>query len=300
MLSDVAQKVAIFAKNNTQATGHPFWSTLGGYLDSSQTILPEESDFSTCDDEDTSPDCYKAIVCDKTRRFADMGALESAQSSIDSTCIPYYALGVLDEQLHAGMAAYDAANSGYDEVFDDYEEYTREVIADMMGPFMKPGDPQDRQGGPGNKYFDCEYRNSDKYLHEPLVQQCPIVFGDEEHMWDQFILTYTLRDSNGFYDELANKFGIQKDWVEFPERTDQRPGSCPPGGPPNSPGGACISIDRSWIKKPEINMSKVVVTNPKVVFTDSRPKMERLEKEIFARRMDLSTNSWLGTTDDIL
>lgn len=114
------------------------------------------------------------------------------------------------------------------------------------------------------------------------------------------------QDANGFYDELATKYGIQKDWIEFYEDNYQEPipqgSSCSSTGigPPNSPHGPCITIDRWKINLPRVIMSKVVLTNPKVVFTDSKPKMERLQKEIFARRLDLSTNSWLGTVEDIL
>lgn len=120
MVSDTDTDFVIFAKNNTQSIGHPFWSILGGYLDDFDTETSV-----VCDDDDMSAACSTDIVCDYDLEYTDLDALDAARSSgaFPVICTGYYALGVLGSMLDDALVNYTAANDGYDGVFGDYVSY---------------------------------------------------------------------------------------------------------------------------------------------------------------------------------
>jgi hypothetical protein len=72
MISNTDSGDNIYAKNNTQSNGHPFWSALAVYRDDS------EPEILLCDDDDTSSECLMQNPCDLTRTFANMDALAAA------------------------------------------------------------------------------------------------------------------------------------------------------------------------------------------------------------------------------
>jgi glucan 1,3-beta-glucosidase len=116
MISDTTNNFVIYAKNNTQATGHPFWSILGGYVDDHST------ESSVCADDDYSDSCSTKSVCDFTLEYSDLDALTTAKTNgaFPDVCTDYYALGALGTMLDGAMTDYAGANSGYDGVFGDY------------------------------------------------------------------------------------------------------------------------------------------------------------------------------------
>lgn len=120
MVSDTDSDFVIYAANNTQSIGHPFWSLLGGYLDDFDT------ETSVCDDDDTSAACSTNIVCDYELEYSDLEALDTAKSSgaFPDICTGYYALGVLGSMLDDALVNYTAANEGYDSVFGDYVSHS--------------------------------------------------------------------------------------------------------------------------------------------------------------------------------
>ena len=75
MISDTNTGTIVYAKNNTQATAHPFWSILGSYADDFAT------ESTTCPDNDTSAECNTAQTCDFTLDFDSIDSLWSSAQS---------------------------------------------------------------------------------------------------------------------------------------------------------------------------------------------------------------------------
>lgn len=114
MLSDTDTGTIIYAKNNTHAIAHPFWSILGAYADSYST------DSSSCSDNDTSSDCNTIPLCDFTLEFATLDDLAAASGTFPDICTEFYMLGTFGTMLAAAVDSYTSADDGYDGVFGDY------------------------------------------------------------------------------------------------------------------------------------------------------------------------------------
>ena len=96
--------------------------------------------------------------------------------------------------------------------------------------------------------------------------------------------------------ELSNTYGIQKDWVAFADNPIHRP--CPPRSG-HDPDNVCQLTDIHNLGFPK-KADTVTVTNPKDVFTKSLPGMGNLQTTIQARRIELTTGAWYGTTEDLV
>jgi glucan 1,3-beta-glucosidase len=114
MISDTETGTIVYAKNNTQATIHPFWSILGAYADD------EGTESSSCPDDDDSPECNTTPTCDFTLDFDTLDDLSAATGTFPDICTEYYALGALSNMLQSALDNYTSADDGYDGVFGDY------------------------------------------------------------------------------------------------------------------------------------------------------------------------------------
>jgi putative lipoic acid-binding regulatory protein len=306
------------AKNNTQANAHPFWSALALWGDESDPVIL------LCDDDDK--DCPGDPPCDLTLDFADLDALGAAQSSgsVKQMCVPYHVVNALGHSLETSLAAYNDANSGYDEVWKYYAEGFRGSVDAIIRNFTGSSSSNNRTGGPGLKYFDCTITLDGR----DTTKQCPFDF-IELAFYDSFDMKYTLRDANGFYDALNKTFGIAKDWVGF-EDLDNSSTQCPGGGgghPGNGPNPARRGLDaedadhdhedydesqsqsHSKIQKrcarrgarfkgiPH-GLDKYDVPNPKDVITKAMPNMQDLVIQLAAREVELAMGDYNGTVSD--
>ena len=113
MISNTETGTIVYAKNNTQATGHPFWSALGAYTDDSRTDT-----IRSCGDDDVSPSCITTPDCDWNLEFADLDKIDAA--GLSDRCKPYYILGALDNMLGTTLDSYAGVDDGYDGLFPDY------------------------------------------------------------------------------------------------------------------------------------------------------------------------------------
>ncbi|KAK2616718.1 hypothetical protein QQS21_000330 [Conoideocrella luteorostrata] len=282
MISNTYSGESIYAKENTQATAHPFWSALASY--SLDYVQMDQS----CPDDDTSEACRVQTMCDKTRRFVSLEELAAASGSFPDSCNGYYALGVLESILGTSTKKYAAANDGYDDVFGKYVEYVKEMATDAVSAFMASSGPGSDAGGPGNKYFECTFE-SDGLIE---TQKCPWR-KRQLAPYDSYTITYKLVDENGFYDELKKTYGISKDWVAFGRVSykTRRTGCFR---------DVCYEpTDIELINFPKAS-ENMQVSNPKDIITKALPKVNSLQTTISARKMDLASSMWSGTTDDIL
>ena len=300
------------AKENTQANAHPFWSALAVWGDDSDPVVL------LCDDDSDDPGCKWDPACDLTKEFADLDALVAAQGSFPVECAPYHAVNALGNSLETSLGEYDDANTDYDEVWSYYAEGFRGSVDAVIRNFTHQPNVVDGFVGPGLKYFDCTISIIGNAQDE--TKQCPFTAWETQFL-EQYDMTYTLRDANGFYDELNKTFAIQKDWVGF-TKLDNSGSSCSggigghPGNGPrvdrrNEPAGEgedesssedlqkrCGRNGFRFFGIPKGN-DNYDVPNPKDAIVQAMPKMLDLQIQIMARGMDLATGDFNGTISDI-
>ncbi|RDW56893.1 pectin lyase fold factor [Coleophoma crateriformis] len=287
MISNTYSNETILAKDNTQAIGHPFWSALAGYLDDyAPKIL-------SCAWDDTRAACQMQFNCDLTLTFDSVSSLQQALGSFPNQCVDYYMLNTLYNILEGSMANYTATNAGYDNVFGDYVTYTKEMVPDALSAFMAGSTPNAPQGGAGNKYFDCTCEG----YGPTSTQQCPFTYTQLAGA-TSFIMTYTLTDSVGFYNDLQTNYAINQSWVTFGDT----------GGPVRSIGTCRYGADSCgdgtdyrYRNIPQsVSKDKITVTNPKDVITKALPTISTLENTLLSRQLDVNLGQWTGAFDDLV
>ncbi|PWY88961.1 exo-1,3-beta-D-glucanase [Aspergillus heteromorphus CBS 117.55] len=285
MISNTAENDIILAKNNTQAMAHPYWSALAAYLDD------YEQEVLSCPVNSTEAACLSTWKCDLSKTYATVEDLNSAASDYPDQCMPYYALGTLFYTLNTTMYNYTAANKDYDKYFKYYQQYVREMVPDAIDAFMAASTPNQPDGGAGNKYFDCTCEG----YGPTSTQTCPFRYTQLSGA-TSYIMTYTLKNATGFYDELYSTYGINSSWVEFVDK----------GGPVHEIGhcipGECSSgTDYRYVGLPQaVKSSKIDVSNPKDIITAALPSIGKLKNNILARNMDLNLGAWTGASQDLI
>jgi len=282
MVSNTDTGEIVYAANNTQAIGHPYWSALAGYLED------YTADFQDCDEDDPDPRCVDQTQCDQTLTFATLDLLAAAVGTFPNICTDYYALGVLQSELKSAVANYSSVNKGYDAVFGDYKSYVVSMVPDALAKFMADPTSKSPAGGPGNKYFSCTLNIAHQASR---TQQCPFSYHDLAVR--DFTMDYTLTNSTGFYAELASTYAIEQSWVTFGPSGGQV-ATCPGRG-----GGTCTFTDREKNGVP-LAASSFTVPNPKDIITAAFPNITALQNDMYASDIDLATSEWYGSSDDIV
>ncbi|KAK6223391.1 hypothetical protein LQW54_000509 [Pestalotiopsis sp. IQ-011] len=297
MLSDTDDGTIIYAANNTQANAHPFWSVLGAYLDEYST----EPHF--CADDDTTPACFVAPKCDYSLSYATLEDLDGASGSWPAECLSYYMLGTLNNLLSEALDNYTSVNDGYDSVYNYYVKAVKNEIPSALSTFMDPGSSDNPDGGAGNQYFKCDFvettgGGNDKITYNP----CPVPYKQIDYVY-AYTMTYTLEDSDGFYNALQSTYGIEKDWVTLGTWSNPNNGPCSGGvgggGSGKNLDKRCDEINIYYYNYPQVS-GDVTVSNPKDVVTAALPSIGNLQTTILARQMDLMMGQWTGPTDDLL
>ena len=106
-----------------------------------------------------------------------------------------------------------------------------------------------------------------------------------------FSITYTLRDSAGFYAALASTYSIDSTWVEFGTShvlTNYSRGS-----------GLCARTDVTYIGVLQAAKS-FTPTNPKDIITSALPQIGSMQDNIIAREIDIASNTWGNDTDNVV
>ncbi|WPH01347.1 Hypothetical protein R9X50_00418900 [Acrodontium crateriforme] len=283
-------EIAILAKDNTQAIGHPFWSALAGYLDNAR---PE---ILSCDDEyDPRPECASHSICPTERRYRSFASLQADLGSIPFDCINYLALDTLWFVLGDALSNFTAVDNGYDSLFGYYQDYMKAVIPQTIQNVMSDSTPGNDSGGPGNKFSDCELQGSTSYPK----QQCPISVKQREDTSVNYIITYTLRDPDGFYNFMKTQYGIDKSWIKLaPSYSDAGgDGDCELDSGGHSAG--CIHTNDTYLNFP-LAADNIIIPNPKDVITQALPNLGSLQNQILATSVDLTTGFYNGSSSNFL
>ncbi|TPR02302.1 alpha/beta hydrolase fold family protein [Aspergillus niger] len=88
--------------------------------------------------------------------------------------------------------------SSYDDKFNDYVKYIKEIIPDRLTDIMRTGTPY----GPGNAYFQCTYSQNGR---NHTRGSCP---GDIGIDTGTFTVYYDLVDAEGFYGNLSANYAL--------------------------------------------------------------------------------------------
>ncbi|KAJ5307465.1 exo-1-3-beta-D-glucanase [Penicillium atrosanguineum] len=118
--------------------------------------------------------------------------LNSASSTYPDQRMPYYTLGTFYYTLNDTMDNYTSANKNNDE-YSQYCQQVREMVPEAIDDFKAAFTPSKPDSGAGNLYTQLTGAM-------------------------RYIMTYTPKDTAGFYSALENTYGINKTWVEFVDK----------------------------------------------------------------------------------
>ena len=284
MISAPSIDVAILAKNFTQSLGHPYWSALAGYLDSS------EQDILSCLDDDPDPACIDFSRCDLTQSYPTFDALNKAENNIPNECVDYLALDTISQFLDGALNNYDDANNGYDAVFGYYVEYMKELIPEIIAEAMADSTSDKSQGGSANQFFECTVLDGGKSFTKP----CPIDYRDSIGE-NSFSVTYKLLNESGFYNLMQSKYSISRSWISFGEIVRTIRPNCRHQDIGDCIGNAVYHFKNTPVVAPNIN-----IPNPKDIITASLPAIGKLQNNLLVTQIDMNTGAWNSSTDDPL
>lgn len=282
------------AAANTSITGY---STVGGdtglcnfacergYCPSPTCVADNELTDSCANGDGSDPACEEPEVCDFTKVFSTLDALEAAVDTLEPACVDYYTLDGLLTVLNQTLTNYTGITSSYDSKFDDYVSYIKEIIPLQLTEFMSTDKPY----GPGNQFFQCTFSHDGR---NDTTSSCPGDIGIDS---GTFTVYYELIDADGFYGNLSAAYGIDQSWIQF--GTQPLDLTCTPAMYKDG----CLPLHRTYtgfpIKGPD---SDIVVSNPKDIMTQALPNMQNLTSTMYAAKIELALGSWLGTADDVV
>ncbi|KAL1603425.1 hypothetical protein SLS60_005012 [Paraconiothyrium brasiliense] len=266
--------------------------------------LQEFWDSSGLDDmEDVYVDPNYWLPC--TGSFSTLEVLEDRKFWLPHHCLEQYIVDVQIKILEGTLKKYeDLLDDGYDGKFNTYERYTKEQAPDQINSFMASDKVDD--------YFTCtEYKevtccSSCKYATCAIgcdnkadcksgyrqldMDKCPKFEFEVPALHGDTIpnATFTLNDETGFYNELQENFGIEKEWVVLSKRTIRINNGCQYAGE-----DVLNCIERSnnfFYNYPMPSNDKIKVYNPKDIINgssgDSDDLLERVKIMATASRWD--------------
>ncbi|CAG5181777.1 uncharacterized protein ALTATR162_LOCUS9829 [Alternaria atra] len=171
--------------------------------------------------------------------FATLQQLEDRKDSIPPHCMEQYILNVQVAIYEDALATYKTLVDGdYDKKFEIYQKFVKAQIPDQIDNFMA----SDRV----DKYFTCkDYKwrtccssckvpecavdcvgyisdkNCKSGYGDVAMDKCPkMEFGDKGLDVGERIpnVTFTLNDSDSFFKDLADAWGIEESWISFRPR----------------------------------------------------------------------------------
>lgn len=155
------------------------------------------------------------VFCDPATKPGSLDELLGVldPNKISPLCWNIFASDILQDMLDQALDDYQSVLDGYDGVFGYYVDWVKDSITPALRKYM------DLDGGPGNAYFSCAWT----WGTRSGSGACP----PSEQFWkstqeiQEWSVTYTLVDSNGFYDAISKDLGIDQKWVKFADDTTE-------------------------------------------------------------------------------
>ncbi|KAK3333838.1 hypothetical protein B0T19DRAFT_138782 [Cercophora scortea] len=195
------------------------------------------------------------------------------------------------------VTEYNDINKNYDEHFNNYVRYVKNMVPWALGDFFINDDGI----GEGVKYFDCTVTS---YNFASMLEVYPAMSCTEYHdgstNWGAHDVKYVLRDHDGFFDQLLADFGVVEEWVQFTgtgsSGTIYRP--CDMGSLLNPCTQDVNHIMFAWHGYPTQNPD-MEVPNPKDIVTDSIGSVDELKSITSAMRLQVLLGTYYGSVDDV-
>ncbi|KAF3484076.1 glycosyl hydrolase, family 18 [Arthroderma uncinatum] len=220
-------------------------------------------------------DFYSA--CSKT--YTTFKQLEDDKGSIPAHCMEIYIIDVEIAVMEASLKKYKGLiNDGYDGKFKTYERYIREQVPGQIDAFMKEK---------SDLYFKCTERKDVVCCSDCTNAYCGIdcdISKDckdgvhnvdvkcQESAMGKHNVTFSLRDSKGFYKDIGDKYGIEESWINIDRKQSLISDGCKYAGKDVLD---CLDRQSNWFWYYPVR-GNVKVFNPKDVIGDSYPKTEEL------------------------
>ncbi|KAL6161323.1 hypothetical protein ACJBU6_00443 [Exserohilum turcicum] len=221
-------------------------------------------------------------------QYNSLDQLKDRKGTIPSHCMEQYITDVQISVLDGALKKYkDLVDKRYDDKFRIYASYVKDQIPDQINNFMT-SDKVD-------KYFscsdyktrgtcckDCRYAtciencikgsNCKGGKGEYPMDKCPRIEFQKGTLDGDYIpnATFTLKDKDGFYNDLSETWGIDKEWITMGKRLMRINNGCQYAGENVQ---NCIQWNNNYFKNyPMMNGDKVKIYNPKDIIGDSYPK----------------------------
>jgi Glycosyl hydrolases family 18 len=193
------------------------------------------------DDGESSGDYVDEDFPPCTGTYSTFDLLKKARHKIHRHCLNKYILDVEIAVIERALKKYkDLVDGDYDEKFGIYESYVKQQVPIQINRFV---------GENGDKYFQCrETKKRDccdecTYItcHEDCSDSssctdglstedidCPtnLSDGDIEFGADIPNATYVMRDEDGFFEDILQEYGIEKDWIKFARKRIRHATGC--------------------------------------------------------------------------
>lgn len=223
-------------------------------------------------------------------QYNSLDQLKDRKGSIPSHCMEQYITDVQISVLDGALKKYkDLVDKGYDDKFKIYARYVKDQIPDQINNFMA-SDKVDKYFScsdyktQGTCCKDCRYAtciencikgsNCKGGKGEYPMDKCPRMEFQKGTISSDYIpnATFTLKDENGFYNDLSETWGIEKAWITMGKRLMRINNGCQYAGTNVQ---NCIEWNNNYFKNyPMMNGDKVEIYNPKDIIGDSYPKAQ--------------------------
>ncbi|KAJ3495624.1 hypothetical protein NLG97_g3256 [Lecanicillium saksenae] len=242
-------------------------------------------DFSNGDDGDDDDDDGMHGTADYfgecTGSYDSLESLEKAKDSIPDYCVDQYATQVQQAMLRDAIKRYDDLVHGdYNHYFDVYAGYVKSQVPSQIEDFMGSKDAQQyfkcTETGKPNCCGTCHYfctdddvKNCDRSPGCDSSKSgtrdidCPTDVVQHDFLSSVRLhnATFNLKDHDGFFKAIGEKYGIDEGWVEFGRKTMQVSNGCQYAG--THVKECQDKQDSHYYGFPLPNMDKIDVFNPK-------------------------------------
>ena len=223
-------------------------------------------------------------------KFKSLDDIQSAAGWIPEHCFDTHLVDVELLILKNAFDAYnDAISNGYDDKFKVYERVVRRQAPESVDAYMRGAQKSGNFACVEDRYVrccsdctsawgcppDCDLRTTCKNGIQRFNVDCPTVIGDPTNFFmnpKPGKITYTLVNEERFFAELADKFGIMRDWIEFGDRMAYLGNGCQYAGDDEE---NCVKKSATWWHGYPL-LKNISIPNPKDIVSKSYDKSRRL------------------------
>jgi hypothetical protein len=231
-----------------------------------------------CMDEELDP------ACDFSLSFPSLDALSAASSKYSDFCNTVYALDVLINDANTVLTNYTAINTDYDSLFGYYVTYVHDMIPSALNKYL--------YDDTGLAHFTCYFSATGSA--DSTIQACPNLsdLGNYADLSSDTTVDVVFNNETGFWSDLANKYGVEQDWIS---RDTPIPVST---GCSTTHAGRNCDATMTVYGFPQRAAGPLNITNPKDIFTKAGPAFAALPDSVTATLWDVLLGQWNGSVLD--